>query len=81
MIDLKNAEEIKKLDPKDVYGSTGLFADQCQYMVDNFFDTELVAKNVIDTQTEKAKAQSAQLASLVGVSPQVLRIISGLVKS
>ena len=46
MIDLTNLEEIKKLDPKDVYGSTGLFADQCQYMVDTFFDKALVAKNV-----------------------------------
>jgi len=29
MIDLTNLEAIKKLDPKDVYGSTGLLADQC----------------------------------------------------
>lgn len=43
--------------------------------------TDLVSKNVIDTQIEKAKAQQAQLASLVGVPQEVLRIIAGLVKS
>lgn len=30
MIDLNNLEEIKKLDPKDVYGSTGMFIAQCE---------------------------------------------------
>lgn len=30
VIDLNNREEIKKLDPKDVYGSTGLLAKQCE---------------------------------------------------
>jgi len=30
MIDLKNPEEIKKLDPKDVYGSTEMLPDQCR---------------------------------------------------
>lgn len=30
MIDLNNIEEIKKTDPKNVYGSTGMFADQCE---------------------------------------------------
>jgi len=29
MIDLNNLEEIKKLDPKNVYGSTEMLADQC----------------------------------------------------
>jgi glucose/mannose-6-phosphate isomerase len=29
MIDLNNLDEIKKLDPKDVYGSTGMFFKQC----------------------------------------------------
>ncbi len=29
MIDLNNIEEIKKLDPKDVYSSTGMFGEQC----------------------------------------------------
>lgn len=29
MKDLQNLEEIKKLDPKDVWGSTGKFLDQC----------------------------------------------------
>lgn len=30
MIDLNNLKEIKKLDPKDVYGSTELFLQQCE---------------------------------------------------
>ena len=30
MIDLTNLEQIRKLDPKDVYGSTGLLAAQCK---------------------------------------------------
>lgn len=30
MIDLNNLEEIKKLDPKNVYGSTEMLADQCE---------------------------------------------------
>src|SRR3989338_7262810 len=30
MIDLTNLEEIKKLDPKDVYGSTEMFPSQCE---------------------------------------------------
>lgn len=30
MINLDNPEEIKKYDPKDVYGSTGFFIDQCR---------------------------------------------------
>lgn len=30
MIDLRNPEEIKKIDPKNVYGSTEMFADQCE---------------------------------------------------
>ncbi|MDE2025908.1 MAG: SIS domain-containing protein [Patescibacteria group bacterium] len=30
MIDLTNLEQIKQLDPKDVYGSTGLLAAQCK---------------------------------------------------
>lgn len=30
MIDLNNLEQIKKLDPKDVYGSTGMFVSQCE---------------------------------------------------
>ncbi len=30
MTDLNNLEEIKKLDPKNVYGSTGMLADQCE---------------------------------------------------
>lgn len=30
MIDLANLEEIKKLDPKNVYGSTEMFSNQCE---------------------------------------------------
>ncbi|MCL5970671.1 MAG: hypothetical protein M1450_04190, partial [Patescibacteria group bacterium] len=40
MIDLKNLEEIKKLDPKDVYGSTGMFVDQCKQMFDTYFNVD-----------------------------------------
>lgn len=40
MIDLANLEEIKKLDPKDVYGSTGMFADQCKQMFDTYFNVD-----------------------------------------
>lgn len=32
MIDLTNLEEIKKLDPKDVFGSTGMLANQCKHV-------------------------------------------------
>ncbi len=35
MIDLTNLEEIKKLDPKNVYGSTEMFADQCRQIWDD----------------------------------------------
>lgn len=34
MIDLNNLEEIKKLDPKDVFGSTEMFLDQCRQIWD-----------------------------------------------
>lgn len=37
MIDLKNPSTFKDLDPKNVYGSTGLLADQCQQMIDEYF--------------------------------------------
>lgn len=37
MIDFNNLDEIRKLDPTDVYGSTGMFADQCQQIVDEYF--------------------------------------------
>jgi glucose/mannose-6-phosphate isomerase len=37
MIDLNDLEAIKQLDPKDVYGSTGYFVDQCQFMVDEYY--------------------------------------------
>lgn len=30
MIDLTNIDEIKKLDPNNIYGSTGMFVDQCK---------------------------------------------------
>ena len=40
MIDLTNLEEIRKLDPKDVYGSTNLFIEQCKQIHD-IVDLEL----------------------------------------
>lgn len=52
MIDLNNLEEIKKLDPKNVYGSTKMLADQCNYIWDlaksfQFQDIHRTAKNII----------------------------------
>lgn len=38
MVDLNNLEEIKKLDPKNVFGSTEMFADQCQQVVDMYLE-------------------------------------------
>lgn len=38
MIDLDNLAEIKKLDPKNVHGSTEMFADQCQQIIDAHFE-------------------------------------------
>lgn len=40
MIDLQNLDEIKQLDPKDVYGSTGMLADQAQQIVDEYFNKD-----------------------------------------
>lgn len=40
MIDLTNLEEIKKLDPKDVYGSTGMFVAQCRQISEAYFGKE-----------------------------------------
>ena len=53
MIDLTNIDEVKKLDPKDVYGSTGMLADQCQQVFDEYFHTNFYseayksAKNIV----------------------------------
>lgn len=52
MIDLTNLDEIKRLDPKDVYGSTGMLTDQCSYIWDlaksfQFQDIHTKAKNII----------------------------------
>lgn len=41
MIDITNLEEIKKLDPKNVFGSTEMFSNQCQYMIDTYYDVAL----------------------------------------
>ncbi len=41
MIDLTNPESFKEQDPKNVYDSTGLFADQCEQMVSEYFDAQL----------------------------------------
>ncbi len=40
MVDLNNLEEIKKLDPKDVFASTEMFADQCKQVFDEYFNVE-----------------------------------------
>lgn len=40
MIDLNNLDEIKKLDPKDVLSSTGMFVDQCNQILDTYFEKE-----------------------------------------
>lgn len=45
MVDLNNLEEIKKLDPKDVFGSTKLFVDQCQQMLDEYFDQTILPED------------------------------------
>jgi glucose/mannose-6-phosphate isomerase len=37
MIDLNDLDAIKRLDPKNVYGSTGMFADQCQQILDEHY--------------------------------------------
>lgn len=52
MIDLNNLEEIKKLDPKNVYGSTELVLDQCSQIWEDskalsFPDEYKTVKNVI----------------------------------
>ena len=52
MIDLTDTGEIKKLDPKDVYGSTGLLANQCTQIWEdsqnpNFPDDYKKVKNVV----------------------------------
>lgn len=45
MSDLNNPETFKHLDPKDVFGSTGLFADQCEQMIEDHFDFEYFGPN------------------------------------
>lgn len=52
MIDLNNLAAIKKLDPKNVYGSTEMLANQCSYIWDlaksfRFQDIHTAAKNII----------------------------------
>ncbi len=37
MVDLNDVEALRALDPKDVFGSTGMFADQCQQVVSEFY--------------------------------------------
>ena len=41
MIDLNDLDAIRKLDPSDVYGSTAMFAAQCQQIVDEHFDMNI----------------------------------------
>jgi glucose/mannose-6-phosphate isomerase len=38
MVDLTNLEELKKLDPKRVYDSTGMLADQCEQILRDYFN-------------------------------------------
>ncbi len=38
MIDLKKPETFKNLDPKDVYGSTGMLVAQCRQMLDEYYE-------------------------------------------
>lgn len=38
MVDLTNLEEIQKLDPKRVYESTGMLADQCEQILKDYFN-------------------------------------------
>jgi len=38
MVDLNDPKTFKELDPKDVFSSTGLFADQCDQMMEDYFD-------------------------------------------
>lgn len=52
MNDLKNLEEIKKLDPKNVLGSTQLFISQCEQMIEilktlEFSEDLKTAKNIV----------------------------------
>ena len=52
MKDLKNIEDIKKLDPKNVLGSTELFTNQCEQMIDELKEFTLsndlkTAKNIV----------------------------------
>ncbi len=49
MVDLNDQDAIKKLDPKDVYDSTGMFADQCSYI------WELSKSVAFDEKYKKAK--------------------------
>jgi len=51
MIDLNSVEEIKKLDPKDVFGSTEMFADQCEQIWEDAkkieFDSYKSVENIV----------------------------------
>lgn len=38
MVDLTNQEELQKLDPKRVYDSTGMLADQCEQILQSYFN-------------------------------------------
>jgi glucose/mannose-6-phosphate isomerase len=42
MIDLTDIAAIKKLDPQDVYGSTGMLADQAQQIFDDYFRLDIM---------------------------------------
>jgi len=46
MTDLENLEEIKKLDPKNIYGSTEMFADQCEQIWQSQISAQPEYKNI-----------------------------------
>ena len=60
MIDLNNLEEIKKLDPKDVYGSTGMFINQCRQI------HELVEKAELPDRLLKSDPGSVVFSGMGG---------------
>lgn len=63
MVDLNNLEEIKKLDPKDVLGSTEMFVAQCRQIHEIIENAELPEYNfsMITDQT----ARDMHLSSLI----------------
>ncbi|MBI2032216.1 MAG: hypothetical protein HYT09_01070 [Candidatus Levybacteria bacterium] len=63
MIDLNNPLTFKHLDPKDVYGSTGLLADQCEQMLNEYYDTPFFS---ITNNSEYLSAQNIIICGMGG---------------